>query len=87
MTVFFSSENIASGKPTWQQFPFSVSFWGAELAVDGDYTDLTAGGGQCVISAGGKTTAEWRVDLEAILSIHHIVIHYRTDGKNWGKNR
>lgn len=87
MTVFFSSENIASGKPTWQQFPFSVSFWGAKLAVDGAYTDLTAGGGQCVISAGKKTTAEWRVDLGGNLSIHHIVIHYRTDGFAWSKNR
>lgn len=87
MTVFFSSENIASGKPTWQQFPFAADYWGAELAVDGAYTDLTAGGGQCVISEGGKTTAEWRVDLGGNLSIHHIVIHYRTDGFAWSKNR
>lgn len=55
--------------------------WRGENAVDGWYTDRSAGGGQCVVSENFLKTAEWKVDLEKIVSISHIDIYYRTDNK------
>ena len=52
--------------------------------MDGQYTDLELGGGQCAYSYGVQTTAEWRVDLGAVRSIHHIVIQYATGNRVWG---
>lgn len=71
-------ENIAINKTAWQQYNYSSSRWGAELAVDGKKSDLSASGGQCAVSR-GRPTAEWRVDLGEVHSIHHMFIQYRTE--------
>ncbi|XP_078328063.1 uncharacterized protein LOC144623506 [Crassostrea virginica] len=74
-------ENLALHKSAWQSstvLPFT-----ADLAVDGRYTDLAWNGGQCAVSRGGQT-AEWRVDLGGVRSIHHIVIQYIAGNEVWG---
>lgn len=71
-------------KPAWHQYSFPGEPWGADRAVDGLYADLSAGGGQCTISENYKPTAEWRVDLGGVLSIHYIFIQYRAADIAWG---
>lgn len=69
-------------KPAWQQH--TAIGMGADRAVDGRYSDLTGAGGQCSISGYGHTTAEWRVDLGDVHSIHHVFIQFLTENENMG---
>lgn len=80
-TLCLQTENVGFNKSAWEKYPYHSPErgWGAKRAVDGLYSDLSATGGQCVISANEKSIAEWRVDLERIHIIHHIVIYYRAE--------
>ena len=76
------TENIALKKEAWQSsgafrnLNESFRYYrGADHAVDGLKGNLTLEGEQCAMSLYGPT-AEWRVDLDEILSIHHIFIQY-----------
>ncbi|XP_061170840.1 multiple epidermal growth factor-like domains protein 10 [Saccostrea echinata] len=76
-------ENLALKRPATQEndWPDQPITWGAAKAVDGKYSDRRAGGNQCTISADEKQAAEWRVDLQRLVSISHINIFYRTDNR------
>lgn len=76
-------ENVALNRSAWQQYPYPDRPWGAEKAVDGLKSNLSANGEQCAISNNDKVTAEWQVDLRGLYKIHHISIHYRTDNLQW----
>ncbi|XP_056002085.1 uncharacterized protein LOC125663226 isoform X2 [Ostrea edulis] len=82
--VSYAYENIALNKPTWQLHPYSNTLYSASNAVDGRKSNLHVTGNQCVISNVNQQVATWRVDLQDILSIHHITIYYRTDNITWG---
>lgn len=77
--------NLALNKPAYQKNPFKQndSTGDASNAVDGQKSDLTRNGGQCVFSAGRETAILW-VNLTSIHSIHNITIYYMTDNKQWG---
>lgn len=77
-------ENIALHKNAWQLRPYRLYMWSASNAVDGLKTNFSAFGGQCTISANKQYEAVWRVDLGAVLGIHHITIYYRTGNYPWG---
>ncbi|XP_061165546.1 uncharacterized protein LOC133174437 [Saccostrea echinata] len=82
-------DNLALEKPTYQSHPYfspkheSTTF-DSSNAVDGLKNDLSAFGGQCVVSADKFKTATWWVNFTSIRSIHDIRIYYRTDNAEWG---
>ena len=86
MSIRFCLENVALHKPAWQKHPYLNNAFSASLAVDGRKTNLYQYGGECVSSSYGST-AEWRVDLKGVLSIHHIAIQYSQDEPVWGKKK
>ena len=59
-------------------FPLSAS-----RAVDGRNSINSSSRWQCAGSY-GHPTAEWRVDLEEICNIHHVILHYNTNNLAWG---
>lgn len=77
--------NVALKKPAYQQNPYSknYSIGDASNAVDGQKSNLSMSGGQCVVSGGSKI-AIWWVNLTSIHSIHNIIVYYMTDNKPWG---
>jgi hypothetical protein len=85
--VLFVIENIAFLKPAWQLSSYirGDDRFKASNAVDGLRSDLGAMGGQCAISKNKHLEAIWRVDLEDVRSICHIVIYYRTENSEFGK--
>ena len=74
---------MALHKTAWQNNPYLNDELSASLAVDGKKTKLSKWGGECVASDYGST-AEWRVDLKDVLSIHHVVIQYVQNKPVWG---
>ena len=84
LSIRLCLENVALHKPAWQSHPYHGNAFGASLAVDGRKTNLSEYGGECVASRYGST-AEWRVDLKSVLSIHHIAIQYSQNEPVWGK--
>lgn len=77
-------ENLAYRRPVFEKNPWPTTDkdYGSQNAVDGLYTDRSAAGGQCSISADNNhTDAVLRVDLEAVVSISHITIYFRTENQ------
>ena len=81
IVFIYFAENIALNKTAWQQDTL-LSFTAAR-AVDGRKDSLSIFGSDCVTSR-YNFTAEWQVDLEDVVSIHHIFIQYATDNLPWG---
>ena len=81
--MFVRLENVALHKAAWQQNPPLNNQYNASLAVDGRKENLSPYGGECVLS-GRSETAEWRVDLKSVLSIHHILMQYAQINSVWG---
>ena len=79
----FFTENLALHKQAWQSRTFRF-YTGADLAVDGKYTDLRWWAGQCAESYGGQSTAEWRGDLGGMKNIYHVFLQYATNNIVWG---
>lgn len=75
------TENLALGKPTWEQYPWPdlKQNYGTGNAVDGKFSIRAAEGGHSTISNDGKYNATWRVDLGNVVTISYINIYYRSE--------
>ena len=62
------TENLALHQPAWQSSTYGP--YTAGRAVDGQYTGL------CAMSIGGRTTAEWWVDLGEVKNIHRVLMQH-----------
>ena len=60
--VYGKPLNTANTNAIWQKHPYLEKPWGSNLAMDGQYSNLSKYGGQCGKSL-NRETAEWRVDL------------------------
>ena len=74
---------MALHKTAWQANPYLNNALSASLAVDGKKSNLPQWGSECLVSD-YRETAEWRVDLNDVLSLHHIVIQYFQTKRIWG---
>lgn len=83
--MFIVTVNVALNKPAYQQnqLKANYSIGDASNAVDGQKSDLSRNGGQCVVS-GASETAIWWVNLTSIHSIHNITVFYMMDKKPRG---
>nr|XP_022307321.1 uncharacterized protein LOC111113375 [Crassostrea virginica] len=82
----YAFENIALQKPSYQRHRYEniqEALTKASNAVDGEKSNLSVWGGQCVISDINKQSALLWVNLTSILSIDHITIYFRTENKMW----
>nr|XP_034319187.1 multiple epidermal growth factor-like domains protein 10 isoform X2 [Crassostrea gigas] len=77
-------DNVALHMPSYQSYPYKDNvMYDAANAVDGLKSNLSIGGGQCVVSAAGPETATWRVDLLSVHYIDHITLYFMTDNQHW----
>lgn len=82
-------DNIALRKSARQLHPYQKvkfkKYTNASKAVDGLTSNLSFTALQCTFSEELQNIASWRVDLGAVLGIHHIAIYYKTDDIPCGK--
>ena len=80
----FISENLALNRYAWQSSTFKNDpHYSARKAVDGDRAQTRLYNYSCAIGAADQKSGTWRVDLDHVLSIHHIEIYYRNEN-DWG---
>ncbi|XP_061165609.1 multiple epidermal growth factor-like domains protein 10 [Saccostrea echinata] len=84
--AYYTPENLAFRKTTWQSTSHDATISGPERAVDGLKKDRSYLGRQCSVSSVHQITASWWVNLGGILSINNILIYYRTDNMPWNEN-
>ena len=78
---FFLSENLALHQPSIQSSIYEGNFQGR--AVDGRMSNLSAHGGQCVVTSDYLFHAYVYTDLRGFRSIERIVIYFMTGNQIW----
>lgn len=81
MTIYFifQPENIAKGKPTYQETSITDN---SALAVDGK-RNQTGSDNSCSWSVNFRYPFRtlWRVDLQDVYSVNHIKVYFKNDSK------